>query len=911
MNQVNKLLPLVNWKKFRSGFFETVQRVTKRMALPLIGHRYVEEALENPSRNTRSGTANVSGVYASQKMGLTISFESRTLELSRIIHNEANPDVLGYVAQLPAIKISYKCLKTGRTKAYLNRPDLLELYEDKILVVECKPRATLNKWLVERPGFIHRDDSGMWRCPPAESACRVMGLGYRLVCEDDLPPMRIKNLQLLMDYIHTGAKHGRDAEMQIIVEALEKKRCLSILELRDLLIGEVSVDDIYRAIATGLAVVDLDAESLVDHNRAHVYASFELMESYSASSAASNRAAMWLRGSIVDLQPGSRLNWDGRPWTILNAGVTQVTLLQNGNIQEVERAVFDRLMNEQSIVQSDGDVLKSSDKETKAHRLLQQASPTDITRALKNYRSILPHQRGTAPKPPDRSQRRHLCRWKLAEAGMGNGFVGLLPHFSLCGNRAPRIPKEVMQIVVELTKDHYATIKKSRKLHVHERIVKACDARGFTAPSYSWFCGYIKRLPAYELKRAREGRKAAYNLQPRQVNDGSVTSAEAWVPWQKAYLDHTLIQLETRCSKTSVLLGRPWLSTLIDDASADVLAYFLTWDAPSYRSVLMTLRDCVQRHGRLPDEIVVDGGKDMASEWFEVFAAFYGLHITRRPAGNPRFGSRGERKFGTIDTAFLSNLAGNTQLRTNVRQMTPEVDPNHTAVWTIGALYKAFELYFEHYRNLPHRELLLCPREIRERGVLAGSDRKERKIVYDRDFLVASCPTTKTGQAKVQSDGVKINYLYYNAPGLRLAFGKKVPIRFEPYDMSIAYALVDGKWMLITSRFSVQLKNRTERELHLARMEYFKHRQKVEKHRLTERTFIEFLEYLDRTEEMLQDHHRANEMRRASGLITADELDPDDSDKDSQADDPPVLANSERRSLFDMQGNDLPEFEVA
>jgi putative transposase len=334
----------------------------------------------------------------------------------------------------------------------------------------------------------------------------------------------------------------------------------------------------------------------------------------------------------------------------------------------------------------------------------------------------------------------------------------------------------------------------------------------------------------------------------------------------KAYLDHTEIELETRCSKTSVLLGRPWLSTLVDDHSGDTLAWHLTWDPPSYRSVLMVMRDCVQRHGRLPDEIVVDGGKDMASTWFEVTCAYYCVTITRRPAGKARFGSRGERAFGTIDTTFLSNCLGNTQLRKNVRQMTPEVDPNHTAVWTMGALIDAFELYFDHYRNLVHRELLVCPRVARERSVLAGSGRAERRIVYGGDFLINTCPTSKIGQAKVQPDGVKINYLYYSAPSLRLAYGKKVPVRFEPADMSIAYALVDGKWIELKSRFANSLKGRTERELRLARDEYFRHRGLVEKARLTEKTFVDFLQYLDRTEEMLIDHHRAIEMRRATGI---------------------------------------------
>ena len=200
--------------------------------------------------------------------------------------------------------------------------------------------------------------------------------------------------------------------------------------------------------------------------------------------------------------------------------------------------------------------------------------------------------------------------------------------------------------------------------------------------------------------------------------------------------------------------------------------------------------------------------------------------------------------------------------------MTPEVDPNHTAVWTMGALIDAFELYFDHYRNLVHRELLVSPRVARERSVIAGSGRAERRIMYDLNFLINTCPTTKTGQAKVQPDGVKINYLYYSAPDLRLAFGKKVPVRFEPADMSKAYALVDSKWIELKSRFANALRGRTERELRLARDEYFRHRGLVEKARLTEKTFVDFLEYLDRTEEMLIDHHRAIEMRRAMGITT-------------------------------------------
>ncbi|MDO8773122.1 MAG: transposase family protein [Burkholderiaceae bacterium] len=912
MQHVDSEWAMPDWGKFPAGFHNRVQTIMTKLGLPRMGQNYVFRALANPSRRTKSGVANVSGNYPSQKMGMSIGFESRTLEYSRIIHNEADPKVLGYVAQLPQLKISYKCGRTGRKISYLTKPDLLEIYENEIVVVECKPITVLREWAVDRPGFVIQGNDNKWRCPPAEEACSALGLKHRIICEQNLPPRRIKNLGVLIDYIHTGYSHGRDEAISHIVRLLDDERRLSIEELLLELSNVVTVDDIYRSIATGLAVVDLDDCSIIDHQRTFMYASQAAMDAYKISAGAISRASTWLRGSILDLKPGTLLNWNGRTWHLVNMGVTQITLHNGVQLQELDRPVFDKLLRDCTIVMAEGGESQSDFKSNQSNQMLRTASPNDLTRALKVYKQILPHLQRTAEAPPDRTARRNLCKWKRAEAGLGNGFVGLLRHFSRSGNRESRIESAVMSIVRKQTKDHYATTKKSRKIHVHERIVAECERSSLPAPSYAWYCHFIKRLPAFELLKSREGRKAAYRLEPRQENDGSLTDARAEAAWMKAYLDHTEIELETRCSTTSVLLGRPWLSTLVDDNSSDILAWFLTWDPPSYRSVMMVMRDCVERHGRLPDEIVVDGGKDMASEWFEVSCAFYCVTITRRPAGKARFGSRGERAFGTIDTTFLSNCLGNTQLRKNVRQMTPEVDPNHKAVWTMGALLDAFEIYFDHYRNLVHRELLVCPRVARERSVLAGSGRAERRIIYDRNFLINTCPTTRTGQAKVQPDGVKINYLYYSTPALRLAYGKKVPVRFEPYDMSIAYVLIEGKWIELTSRFANALKGRTERELRLARDEYFRHRGLVEKQRLTEKTFINFLEYLDRTEEMLIDHHRSIEMRRATGVAVNGELDEIDGDAevDGISESLPSTSLPQPMSPFRFAGMEIETLEV-
>lgn len=719
------------WKNFRAGLRFEVEAILDRLRLPDKGRRYVYRALANPSRRTRSGVANLSGAYPSQKMGVTLGFESRTLEFSQIVSDEVDPFVRAYVTQLPEIKLSYRNEKTGRISGYLQRPDLLEIYEDRIDIVECKPEKVLQGWLHERTGFVYLDKDDRWRCPAAEQASSELGLNYRIVSERHISPVRIKNFSFLTDYVHTAHDHGRGRNLQAIKNLVSQQRRLSIEQVIDLLRGQIIVSDIYRAIATGVVAVDLDKSLLLHHDRTFLFSTVADLEAHKLSAEAISNAKPWMIKSELLLKDGAQLNWDGRNWTLLNLGHTKVTLNHANDIKEVDRFLFDNFVTQGSILIVDAD--ESTDQKSDAsHKLLQKASQKDISVALKAYRLILPFRDAHSKTSPSRSVRRYLSMWRNAEAAYGNGFIGLIPNYSSSGNRLSRIDPTVMQIVQQQTLEHYATTKNSKRNHVHGRIVELCQKALATPPSYAWFCRYISKLPAYELKKAREGRKAAYNLEPRHESNSQSTLPNSAVAFFSAHLDHTELEIELRCSSTGVALGRPWLSTLVDGATKVVLAWYLTWDPPSYRSALMVFRDCVRRHNRLPFEVLVDGGKDMASIWFETTCAFFNVIITRRPAGKPRFGSQGERVFGTINTTFLYNCAGNTQLRKNVRQMTPEVDPNHQAVWTMGALIEAFELYMEHYEGLPHRGVLASPREAMKRGLYLAGERPERKFSTTR-----------------------------------------------------------------------------------------------------------------------------------------------------------------------------------
>ncbi len=75
---------------------------------------------------------------------------------------------------------------------------------------------------------------------------------------------------------------------------------------------------------------------------------------------------------------------------------------------------------------------------------------------------------------------------------------------------------------------------------------------------------------------------------------------------------------------------------------------------------MMVLREYVRRNFRLPHNIVVDGGKEFHSLYFDVLCAQNRIIKKIRPPAKARFGSVIERLFGTTNSSFIHNLQGNT-----------------------------------------------------------------------------------------------------------------------------------------------------------------------------------------------------------------------------------------------------------
>src|SRR5438034_6124756 len=81
-----------------------------------------------PSRRVGGGRSNVSGRYPSQKMGVTIQFESHRVELAGIYEMEHDAEVLEYFDQPPAIPLAYES-PNGRPMSVRHTPDFFVIRE--------------------------------------------------------------------------------------------------------------------------------------------------------------------------------------------------------------------------------------------------------------------------------------------------------------------------------------------------------------------------------------------------------------------------------------------------------------------------------------------------------------------------------------------------------------------------------------------------------------------------------------------------------------------------------------------------------------------------------------------------------------------------------------------------------------
>jgi len=273
---------------------------------------------------------------------------------------------------------------------------------------------------------------------------------------------------------------------------------------------------------------------------------------------------------------------------------------------------------------------------------LAGASERELHRANERLPHVTALLRGeehpTDPTIPSRTLRRWAAAYRTAEKELGSGYLGLLPRPPF-GNATPKLPEDARTLLNAFIATDYESVKQKTMYASWIGLKLACEQQGILMPSLKTFCLAVRQRPGFEQTLKRQGHRAAYAHEDFYWDLTLTTPRHGDRPFEIAHIDHTELDVETVCSRTGRALGRPWLTLLSDAFSRRILALYLTFDTPSYRSCMMVLRECVSRHARLPQILVVDGGSEFQSVYFETLLARYECTKKTRPPAKPRFGS--------------------------------------------------------------------------------------------------------------------------------------------------------------------------------------------------------------------------------------------------------------------------------
>ncbi len=443
-----------------------------------------------PSRRVQGRAGNVSGQYPSRKMGFGIQFESRHNELAAITLMEHDPAVLEYYDQPERIKLTYQ--GPQKRVSVWHTPDFFVLREDGVGWMECKTEEALIRFAQQHSQRYVQADDGTWNCPPGVAYAQTVGLSYWLRSSRETNHIYFENLRFLEEYL-IGTPPPVPAETVTTLRSLVMQQ--PGMSLGDLL-GQflrATADEVYLLLITDQLYTDLHAFDLARPEQVPIFLNPEVAQAHALMTTPTIETPP--PPLVLSVQLGTTLCWDGKCWTFLNLGEREVALLtEERQLLSLPRSEFERLWDQgilTCVAQS-----SQAERQTVAQDRLEQAKPEHLEVATMRYTALAAYRLGHMP--PNVS-RRSLQRWQKqfreGEIKYGNGYLGLLPEWSACGNRRPRLDQAVEDLLQRFITHTYETLKQQPMREVYLLFEREARDKGLPVPSYKTFQQRIEHQP--------------------------------------------------------------------------------------------------------------------------------------------------------------------------------------------------------------------------------------------------------------------------------------------------------------------------------------------------------------------------------------------------------------------------------
>jgi putative transposase len=337
---------------------------------------------------------------------------------------------------------------------------------------------------------------------------------------------------------------------------------------------------------------------------------------------------------------------------------------------------------------------------------------------------------------------------------------------------------------------------------------KAADLGQEKYPSYRTVYRVLQPIIEKQEKtqsvRSRGWRGSQLSVKTRDGQDLSVEYSNH--VWQ---CDHTRADV-LLVDRDNQLLGRPWLTTVIDTYSRCIIGINFGYDAPSSQVVALALRHAIlpKQYGSeyklhcewgtygKPEHFYTDGGKDFRSNHLQEIGVQLGFacHLRDRPSE----GGIVERPFGTFNTNLFSTLPGYTG--SNVQERPEEAEKE--ASLTLRELEQLLVRYIvdKYNQSIDARMGDQTRFQRWEAGLIAAPS-----LISERDLDI--CLMKQTRRTIYRGGYLQFENLTYRGDYLEGYAGESVVLRYDPKDITtiLVYRNEGGKEVFLARAYAQDL----------------------------------------------------------------------------------------------------------
>lgn len=406
----------------------------------------------------------------------------------------------------------------------------------------------------------------------------------------------------------------------------------------------------------------------------------------------------------------------------------------------------------------------------------------------------------TLQSPPSA---RSVIRWKNKYIKAGGSIRALVSNHANKGNTKPKTPTDMEAYIAEAIR-HFKKLERPTIASSYEHLetlvdydneVNRGDHNKLKVISKSAFVKRLEKEAPKKLMEARHGKEAANKAFRQKKLPQEINSI-----LQRVEADHTKLDLFIVDTEANLILGRPWVTALLDYRSKSVLGFYIGFEYPSYLSITRALKHAIQPktyvkkqypsvqnqyhcYGIMLD-LVVDRGKDFESVLLEDACDELSITIKRNPGKHPWYKGSIESYFKTVNKKLLDNIPG--KVFSDIVDSN-EYNPEKNAVIGMADFMELFHIWLI---DIYHQDKVsggtLIPKvtweEDRERIAIRTANKDFLDIVFSENMTRMN-----------NKDGIVVHHIYYDSPELlqlRQETGfSKVTLKFDREDLGYIYVL--------------------------------------------------------------------------------------------------------------------------